>query len=316
MFCEWVNRATTPARQQGEPKMLATMLAPELGWTEDQLARARKVIADEAIRARVVARALPIYGPVDGKEVAVPNLWLQAGFEPAPPPAQRLNVNSAPGTFLATISANVYLPNHEVADPEQQAALAKFRKAATMVAKVEDALLLGGQPGAGLPPVLPSGPPVIVQVGNGGDQPGLLPIAHPIGGRRMITIFPPRGGEEVFSAIVRAVNQLETRGHHGPYACLLSNALFEAVCTPAPTFVLPKDRIAPFLEEGPLVRSGVIPNGLGLVVATGSAPVEVVVARDIGVRYMQTTPNALHVFRVSERVALRIKEESAIAVLV
>jgi hypothetical protein len=51
------------------------------------------------------------------------------------------------------------------------------------------------------------------------------------------------------------------------------------------------------------------------VVALSGNPIEIVVACDIGVRFLQTTLEPRYVFRVSERVALRIKEFSAICLL-
>ena len=42
---------------------------------------------------------------------------------------------------------------------------------------------------------------------------------------------------------------------------------------------------------------------------------EIVVGSDISVRFIQLTPEPRYLFRVSERVALRVKEWSAVAVL-
>jgi len=87
-----------------------------------------------------------------------------------------------------------------------------------------------------------------------------------------------------------------------------------AICTPTPSLVLPRDRILPFLQ-GPLVRASAIANGFGVVVALSANPVELLVASDIGVRFLLATEEPRYVFRVSERIALRIKEQSAIGIL-
>ena len=42
-------------------------------------------------------------------------------------------------------------------------------------------------------------------------------------------------------------------------------------------------------------------------------PVEIVVPEDISVRFLQTTLDNLHVFRVSQRFVLRVKEPKALA---
>jgi hypothetical protein len=88
---------------------------------------------------------------------------------------------------------------------------------------------------------------------------------------------------------------------------------------------MPRDRLLPFLQ-GPLVRSSAIydftapflfpfPIAFGVVVALSANPVELVVASDIQVRFLQATEEPRYIFRVSERVALRIKENTAIATL-
>src|SRR5262249_54120165 len=108
------------------------------------------------------------------------------------------------------------------------------------------------------------------------------------------------------------------------YACALDQTAFDLICDPLDTLVLPRDRILPFLEGGSLVRATSIPRRRvqrnvvrGAVIALSGNPVEVVVATDINVAYLQTTAvtEAQRVFRVSERVALRVKEQPAIAII-
>jgi hypothetical protein len=64
-----------------------------------------------------------------------------------------------------------------------------------------------------------------------------------------------------------------------------------------------------------LLRSSAIGANLGAVMALGGAPIEIVVASDLDVRFLQTTLEPRYVFRVSERVALRLSDPNAIAVL-
>jgi hypothetical protein len=44
-------------------------------------------------------------------------------------------------------------------------------------------------------------------------------------------------------------------------------------------------------------------------------PVEIVVASDIHVRYLQGTPDGEHMFRASQRFALRVKDNTAVALI-
>ena len=84
------------------------------------------------------------------------------------------------------------------------------------------------------------------------------------------------------------------------------------------SLVMPQDRIIPFLGGGPLVRSSTLDalGGFsGLVVALGGAPVELVVASDVSLQFLQVTSEPVFIFRVSEKIALRIREPRAIAQL-
>jgi len=81
------------------------------------------------------------------------------------------------------------------------------------------------------------------------------------------------------------------------------------------SLVLPQDRIIPFLGGGSLLRSSTLPENRGVVVALGGAAVELVVATDMSVQFLQVTTDPMFVFRVFEKMALRIKEREAIMAL-
>ena len=63
------------------------------------------------------------------------------------------------------------------------------------------------------------------------------------------------------------------------------------------------------------MRASAIPNSEGVVVSLSGASLELVVASDLCVRFLQTTEEPRYVFRLSERVALRVREAHAIRVL-
>ena len=79
--------------------------------------------------------------------------------------------------------------------------------------------------------------------------------------------------------------------------------------------MLPQDRIIPFLGGGSLLRSSTLPATGGVVVALGAAPVELVVATDVSAHFLQVTTDPMFVFRVYEKIVLRIKEPDAIVSL-
>ena len=108
-----------------------------------------------------------------------------------------------------------------------------------------------------------------------------------------------------------AIGDLESSGHFGPFAVVLDQKFFLEVQTPDPgSLVLPQDRIIPFLGDGSLLRSSTLPDQRGVVVALGGAPVELVVATDVSLNFLQVTPDPMFVFRVFEKMVLRIKEKS------
>jgi hypothetical protein len=114
-------------------------------------------------------------------------------------------------------------------------------------------------------------------------------------------------------AVSQAISKLESDGHFGPFAVVLSESFFLTVQTPYPaTPVLPQDRIIPFLGGGPLLRSSILPKDTGVVVALGGAPVELVVARDVSLQFVQMTEEPKYLFRVREKMALRVKQARAI----
>jgi uncharacterized linocin/CFP29 family protein len=295
----------------------------DLNWTDEQWSRVTKTVAEEATRARVAAAFLPLYGPVDPGTLGVPNLKLSYQRDPEASTAaerQRLCVDSEPNTMLATIAVQISLCSHEAQDPELSAALGMFRRAANVIARVEDALVFHGQAERGQAPVAGTGnlPPIFTVTG-GRPQPGLLTALTRIPAGASLSVAaaspgPGTRGDAIVNSIVQAINQLEANGHVGPFACVLGHELFATVCTPSAGLVLPRDRILPFLE-GPLLRSSTIPGDQGLVMGLGGNPVELVVGSDISVRFLQMTPEPRFLFRVSERVALRAREWSAVAVL-
>ena len=120
-------------------------------------------------------------------------------------------------------------------------------------------------------------------------------------------------------AVSEAIGLLERNGHFGPFAVVLDQGLFVIAQTPDQNgYVLPQDRIIPFLGGGSLLRSSTLNNRYiftGLVLALGAAPFELVVAMDMSLQFLQVTAEPEFLFRVRERIALRIKETGAIVQL-
>ena len=175
------------------------------------------------------------------------------------------------------------------------------------------ATIFRGQPGVDTLPSEALGKMTVQpRISGGGHYRGLLDYGIE---KSPVSVGNIESGPEIFSGVVQAVSQLESCGYFGPYACVLGNKMFEAVNKPLKdSMVLPRDSILPYLN-GPLLRSSTLPEECGVLVSLLGDPVEIVVGSDIAARYLQTTAEAKHVFRVSQRFVLRVKEPQAIAAL-
>ena len=287
---------------------------PQVPWTDEQWARVNQAIQQEAQRARVAANFLPLFGPLPGNAD-----FVRADGISYPGPAdgpQRMAIDDTNTIKLPTLQVKVYVRGAQMADPEMTSVLALFRRAANVLARLEDAVVFCGQADVGRGPDMAdlSGLPRIWEILGGQAGGGLLGGA---GGRQAnVRATQADLGEALVASVSDSIGRLEHAGHFGPFAVVLDQELFTGVQTPnRNSLVLPQDRIIPFLGGGSLLRSSTLPTGSGVVVALGGAPVELVVATDVSLNFLQVTTDPMFVFRVYEKMVLRIKESTAIAAL-
>jgi uncharacterized linocin/CFP29 family protein len=304
---------------------------PQVPWTEEQWARVNQVIQEEVSRARVAATFLPLYGPLpaDTDFIRAGNLTYPA-LAPADVRQQpaHIAINDRATIQLATLQVKVYVRGAQMADPEMMSVLSLFRRAANVLARLEDVVVFNGlianlapPPNFTPPAAMVGGLPPIWEIAGGQVTPGLLTVGP--GSPPPIVIGPAPApppalpaAEPLVAAISNTIGQLEGAGHFGPFAVVLGQNYFVRVQTPgAAGWVLPQDQIIPFLGGGPLLRSSTIPANSGLVMALGGAPVELVVAADVSLQFLQVTNQPSFLFRVREKIALRIKEVDAIVTL-
>jgi uncharacterized linocin/CFP29 family protein len=290
---------------------------PQVPWTDEQWARINQVVQEEASRARVAATFLPLIGPLLGDTDFVRKELIL--YPPAPPalapPPNQMIIDDRNIWQLATLQVRVRVRGAQMADPEMTSVLAMFRRAANVLARLEDTVVFRGlvQPGGpgapvALPPSVPGpGPGQIWEITGGEVLRGLYDDIN-----YAIAIPRPATDHDLVAAVSRAIAKLEDYGHFGPFALVLSNDLFLIAQTPSPSLVLPQDRIIPFLGGGSLLRSSTLPDYEGVMVALGGAPVELIVATDMCLEFLQLTVEPVFLFRVCEKMVLRIKEPNAI----
>lgn len=235
--------------------------------------------------------------------------------------SRRLGIDDRDTIRLATLQVIVPVRNAQMADPELTSALALFRRSANVLARLEDAVVFRGlvsRPsylGGLTPPAGLVGLPAIWQITGALEARGLWTGVPPW---IVIPGMPvPQRGQRLVRAISDAIGRLEQNGQFGPFAVVLGQQLFLVAQTPdSQSLVLPQDRIIPFLGGGPLLRSSTLDDFTGVVVALGGAPLELVVATDLSLQFLQVSADPVFLFRVCEKIALRIREADAIVQLV
>ena len=148
---------------------------PQVPWTDEQWARVNQVVQEEAQRARVAATFLPLYGPLPASADFVRKEDVY--YQPAEDRRQGYDPTGDPAAQRA-------LRGEQLADPEMTSALTLFRRAANIVARLEDALVFNGFDGydpdvGGTVPDLPYGAPDVGEQMWGGSAHGLLIDSEP-----------------------------------------------------------------------------------------------------------------------------------------
>jgi uncharacterized linocin/CFP29 family protein len=282
-----------------------------LPWTDEQWATVQRIVQENARKARVASSFLPLVGPLPDGQASVPALAMRpqvvTPYRGEAP--NRLEVDDGQTVRLTTIACNVYLKTQQVEDPDLASAKQMLSRAADVIGRVEDAIVFNGQPGADTAPEITDGLPTVYTVGGGQENPGLLSDE---GLQCDKTVDLAQGSANLVKAVVGSVQDLESRGHYGPFACVLGSTLYEAANAPIEgSLVIPSDRIVPFLDGGALRRSSVVRADQGVVVALAGSPIDLVVACDVHVSYVQLTLEPRYVLRVSERFVLRMKQPDA-----
>jgi Encapsulating protein for peroxidase len=161
---------------------------PQVPWTDDQWARVNQVIQEEATSARVAAKFLPLYGPLPPDADFVRNQGIRYLARTDPPPNQRTVIDDKITIQLATLQVKVNVRGAQMADPEMTSVLALFRRAANVLARLEDVVVFRGleeNPAGGVTPIGGADPdrlPPIWEITGGDPSRGLWesPLAVPV----------------------------------------------------------------------------------------------------------------------------------------
>lgn len=219
---------------------------------------------------------------------------------------------------LLTVALPIKLTSTQQSEPDLVSALTLFARAANVVARTEDAIIFTGEDPHILKICKVSPDPLKTNCLLNASNQTVPPVPHSSPPHHISPpyhtsppCFPPLG-DDLVTAVAEGIALLDSQGFLAPYALVLAENLFVVAETPSGSgLVLPSDRIRPLIE-GPFLRSGALPCNQGVLVSLPSNPVEIVVASDIHVRFLQLNDHGEYIYRVSQRFVLRIKERDAI----
>lgn len=269
----------------------------ELNWTDAQWQKVNDAVNEAFGKASVASAFLPTYGPLSGSAEIVRNERLTQDNVTVRLDADHASVNRR----LVNLTVKVELSSEQVAEESLSNAILAFRRAANVLAQEQDRIVFEGYRRG-----FPRSDSAFVANAVGPQQ-GLadLPARQkfPSLDRRLVP-----AGRAVVAAVVAAIHRLEDTFNSAPFACVLSNTLFDAVHDPSASLVLPADRITPLLKGGPLLRAGRMSDGAGVVISLAGNAVDIVVGTPPTVQFLQRREDARFLFRVYERFVLRIRD--------
>lgn len=136
---------------------------------------------------------------------------------------------------------------------------------------------------------------------------GLLTAA----GRNTVALKDWNEVGNAFANVVDASEVLVSKGFYGPFAVVLSPALYAKTQRVAEGMGRLESKLIEDVAEGGLFRSPVLAEKEGLVLSLGAHNLDLAVAQDLITAYMGNE-GLDHLFRVMESLVLRIKRPGAI----
>ncbi len=134
------------------------------------------------------------------------------------------------------------------------------------------------------------------------------------GGRQQLPLGDWNTVGGAFSAVVSAVAALAKANFRGPFSVVVPPQLFVSLNRVyGNTGVLEIDQVRKLVGGG-VFASPAMPEGKAVVVAAGPENMDLIVAQDLTVAFLETTSMEHH-FRVLEVLSLRIKRPGAICTL-
>ena len=268
-----------------------------LEWSADIWKRIDDSVHDEFQRTSVAAKFIPLYSAI-ADTLTVPSDIIDS---------ETMTINEVAVTPLVELSVEFGLTRQQVGGEAQlSTALTLATRAANLLSQGEDLAIFGGDEG------LKASPLKQVRQRGGNAGPGLLNASDQAVQVTPVSAGAKNYGEHTFSSVAEAYSLLQSKGHYGPYALALRSELYADTFAPLPeTLAMPADRIKPLVTLG-LFGTGALRPSTGVLVSVGGNSIDLVAAVDPITEFLQVDVDGLYRFRVFERFAVRVKDNTAI----
>jgi len=292
----------------GRDKVNNNLGRDKLDWPQSVWDRIDQAVHAEAKRTRVAAKVLPLHGPLPAGARTVP------GDSIIPDDRGPLRVDEGLEIPLTEIAVEFALTEQQVeaeAEGRLATAVTLATRATNLLVQAEDRRILRG---AEALREFARESPVHVRT-DIREGVGLAQVEE----RqtiRVAAVAAGRYGERIFEATLDAYAGLQERGHYGPYALVLAAMVFADAHRPIETsLVMPADRIKPLVTQG-FHGTGALAPLRGVFISLGGNTMDLAVAVDTSVAFLQVDNEGMYRFRAFERFALRLKDSSAIRLLI
>ena len=269
----------------------------QVAWGADVWAALDAAVHDEFHRSAVALKFIPFFGPVDNA-MTVPADVVDL---------DTMTIDESAVVALVELGVEFGLTRQQTAaEAQNQTGVALATRAANLLAQAEDRVIFLGD-AAFKDPLFKR-----VQRRSGDAGPGLLRAAEQVVSVSPVADDPKRYMDNTFNAVVEGCSLLQQQGQNGPYALALrSEDYADTLASPPSSLVMPADRIRPLVPLG-MFGTGMLPPSSGVLVSVGGNTMDLVVGMEPTTEFVQVSTEGLYRFRVFERFALRVKDQSAI----
>lgn len=268
-----------------------------LTWGDDIWKAIDDAVHDEVQRTSIAAKFIPLHSPAPPADAST----VPAGIiDPA-----AMTVDEVAVTPIVELGVEFHLTRQQYGnEADMGTAVMLATRAANLLAQAEDTVLFQGDAGFASPLFKN-----VIRAGGSAGQ-GLLGSAG-----QSVTVLPIAAGaygQNTFQAFAQAYAKLQENGQYGPYALALRSEVFADTYAPLPnTLVMTADSIKPMVSLG-FYGTGTVPASSGVLVSAGGNTVDLVSSVDPITEFLQVDPDGTYRFKVYERFALRVKDQSAL----